>query len=34
MKNFKTIRGGEIFSAEYEIKKSVFISRVKYINLL
>ena len=31
MKNFKTIADGEIFTAEYEIKKSVFISHVKHI---
>lgn len=31
MKNFKTIADGEIFSAEYEIKKSVFISHVKHV---
>ena len=31
MKNYKTILGGEIFSAEYEIKKSKFISHVKHV---
>lgn len=31
MKNFKTIADGEIFTAEYEIKKSVFISHVKHV---
>lgn len=31
MKNFKTIADGEIFSAEYEIKKSEFISHVKHV---
>ncbi len=31
MKNFKTIRGGDIFTAEYEIKKSVFISHVRHV---
>ncbi len=31
MKNFRTIGGGEIFTAEYEIKKSVFISHVKHV---
>ena len=31
MKNFKTVTGNEIFSAEYEIKKSVFISHVKHV---
>ena len=31
MKNFKTILDGEIFTAEYEIKKSVFISHVKHV---
>lgn len=31
MKNFKTVAEGEIFTAEYEIKKSVFISHVKHV---
>ena len=31
MKIFKTITGGEIFTAEYEIKKSVFIAHVKHV---
>ncbi len=31
MKNFKTIFDGEIFTAEYEIKKSVFLSHVKHV---
>ena len=31
MKNFKTIADGEIFTAEHEIKKSVFISHVKHV---
>ena len=31
MKNFKTIVDREIFNAEYEIKKSVFISHVKHV---
>ena len=31
MKNFKTVTDGEIFTAENEIKKSVFISHVKHV---
>lgn len=31
MKNFKTIADGEIFTAEQEIKKSVFIAHVKHV---
>ena len=31
MKNFKTISDGEIFTAEYEIKKSIFLSHVKHV---
>ena len=31
MKNFKTVADGEIFTAEHEIKKSVFISHVKHV---
>ena len=31
MKNFKTVLEGEVFTAEYEIKKSVFISHVKHV---
>ena len=31
MKNFKTIADGEIFTAEYEIKKSIFLSAVKHV---
>lgn len=31
MKNFKTIFDGEIFTAEYEIKKSIFLSAVKHV---
>lgn len=31
MKNYKTVSSGEIFSAEYEIKKSKFISHVKHV---
>ena len=31
MKNFKTVTEGEIFTAEYEIKKSVFLSHVKHV---
>ena len=31
MKNFKTVADGEIFTAEYEIKKSVFLSHVKHV---
>ena len=31
MKNYKTVAVGEIFSAEYEIKKSVFIATVKHV---
>lgn len=31
MMNYKTIAHGEIFSAEYEIKKSVFIANVKHV---
>lgn len=31
MKNYKTISDGKIFSAEYEIKKSKFISQVKHV---
>ena len=31
MKNFKTIFEGEIFTAEYEIKKSIFLSAVKHV---
>ena len=31
MKNFKTVTGNKIFTAEYEIKKSVFISHVKHV---
>ena len=31
MKNFKTVASGDIFTAEYEIKKSVFISHVKHV---
>ena len=31
MKNYKTIAADEIFSAEYEIKKSVFIATVKHV---
>ena len=31
MKNFKTIASGEIFTAEQEIKKSVFIAHVKHV---
>ena len=31
MKNFKTVAAAEIFTAEYEIKKSVFIAHVKHV---
>ena len=31
MKNYKTVADSEIFSAEYEIKKSVFIAHVKHV---
>ena len=31
MNNYKTVADGEIFSAEYEIKKSVFIAHVKHV---
>lgn len=31
MKNYKTVAGDEIFSAEYEVKKSVFIAHVKNV---
>ncbi len=31
MKNYKTIADSEIFSAEYEIKKSIFIANVKHV---
>lgn len=31
MKNYKTIAADEIFSAEYEVKKSVFIATVKHV---
>ena len=31
MKNYKTVAADEIFSAEYEIKKSVFIAHVKHV---
>ncbi|MBQ9487921.1 MAG: YigZ family protein [Selenomonadaceae bacterium] len=31
MKNYKTVADGEIFSAEYEVKKSVFIAHVKHV---
>ena len=31
MKNFKTIADGKIFTAEQEIKKSVFIAHVKHV---
>ena len=31
MKNYKTITADEIFSAEYEVKKSVFIATVKHV---
>lgn len=31
MKNYKTVADKEIFSAEYEIKKSVFIAHVKHV---
>jgi len=31
MKNYKTVAAGEIFSAEYEVKKSVFIATVKHV---
>lgn len=31
MKNYKTVADGEIFSAEYEVKKSVFIANVKHV---
>ena len=31
MKNFKTVLKGKIFSAEYEIKKSKFISHIKHV---
>ena len=33
MKNFKTISSSKVFTAEYEIKKSVFISHVKILIL-
>ncbi len=31
MKNYKTVADSEIFSAEYEIKKSIFIANVKHV---
>lgn len=31
MTNYKTVADGEIFSAEYEVKKSVFIAHVKHV---
>ena len=31
MKNYRTVAGDEIFSAEYEIKKSKFIAHVKHV---
>lgn len=31
MKNYKTVADSEIFSAEYEIKKSIFIAHVKHV---
>ncbi len=31
MKNFKTLAAGEIFSAEYEVKKSVFLASVSHV---
>ena len=31
MKNFNTIAAGEIFTAEYETKKSVFIAHASYV---
>ncbi len=31
MNNYKTVADGEIFSAEYEVKKSVFIATVKHV---
>lgn len=33
MRNFKTVASGEIFTAEFETKKSVFISHVKHVEL-
>lgn len=31
MKNFKTLIAGEIFTAEYEVKKSVFLANVSHV---
>lgn len=31
MKNFNTIKDGKIFTAEYEVKKSVFIAHVRHV---
>ena len=31
MVNYKTVVGGEIFSAEYEVKKSIFLAHVKNV---
>lgn len=31
MKNFKTLVAGEIFTAEYEVKKSVFLANVSHV---
>ena len=31
MKNFKTLVAGEIFTAEYEVKKSVFLASVSHV---